>query len=72
MLPLPEWKVCCYQRSVLFNHESESVMHASNIAIALFLVLVLFLLIGVAAMIVVALELRSMEFWDLFEDDEES
>ena len=72
MLPLPEWKVCCYQRSVLFNHESKSVMHASNIAIALFLILALFVLIGVAAMIVVALKLRSIDFWDMLDDDEES
>ena len=45
-------------------------MHASNIAIALFLILVLFVLIGVAAMIVVALKLRSIDFWEMLDDEE--
>lgn len=25
MLPLPEWEVCCQQRSVLFNHEDQDM-----------------------------------------------
>lgn len=70
MLSLPQWQVRSDKRSVLFNHESESVM-AINIVIAMFALLALLMVIGVVAMIVVALKLKSVDFRDLFEDDAE-